>query len=105
MKACGTNDACNLKAHRLETTRTFRALGRDHDTLQPLDESIIVGYALSTKCVIHYVLSGFQLLSTALCSIFSYSRFTFAGAVILTFPSKPKIQPKKGLLAVTSTLA
>ena len=49
------NDACNLKAHLLETAGAFRALGRDHGTLQTKAESVIVGYALSEKCVTHYL--------------------------------------------------
>ena len=79
------------------------AARNSHGTLQTKAESVIVGYALSGKCVTHYVSSGFQLFSTALRSIFSYSRFTFAGAVMRTLPSKPKTQPKKGLLAVRRT--
>lgn len=46
-----------------------------------------------------------QICEIARCSILLYSRFTFAGAVMRTLPSKPKTQPKKGLLAVTITLA
>ena len=105
MKAWVSCNAINLKAHLLETAGAFRALGRDHGTLQTKAESVIMGYALSEKCVTHYLSSRYQLFSTALRSIFSYSRFTFAGAVMRTLPSKPKTQPKKGLLAVTSTLA
>ena len=43
------------------------AARNSHDTLQPLDESIIVGYALSAKCVTHYVLSHY--LGITKCSM------------------------------------
>ena len=44
-----------MKAHKLEMAGAFRALGRDHGTLRPKAESVIVGYALSEKCVTHYL--------------------------------------------------
>ena len=55
MKAWVSCNAINLKAHLLETAGAFRALGRDHGTLQTKAESVIVGYALSEKCVTHYL--------------------------------------------------